>query len=474
MILWVVFLAACGTDTVEEVDTDAQEVDTIQPQSGDWTVVTSGWSNDNCNATEALTDVVSVTFSDVVTPSFMLTLYEEGDIRLGNRFKCTHTEDDVFACDDFFNDVPIEGIDATVNMGGIPTVTLNSETDAAGRGDLTIDCTGTDCGLLTGGMPFSAFPCTTTNNWTAVPETDTETETVDAPEEPLSPLAESLRTHVETVVFDMTPRNYTHTENLDKVAAYIKGQLESVSSDVSEQVFEVDGRTYRNVIARFGPESSDMVVIGAHYDVAGEFPGADDNASGIAGLIEIAKLLSEKTLTKRVEVVAYSVHEPPYFESPNMGSAVHARSLVDAGVTDVTMFSLDLIGYYCDTPGCQSYPDAGLTPIYGNKGDYILLMTKTGQEELLGFAEGVFQDSADLRVAALAAPPEMDGVDWSDHSNYWDQGWDAVMITDTGMFRNGLSTPRYHSAYDTVDTLDFENMGQVVLGSTQVVLELAQ
>jgi hypothetical protein len=169
MTLCLVHLAGCEAEVAEETDTDVEEVPALQPQSGDWNVVTSGWSNDKCNAETALTDVESVTFSDVVDSSFTITLYEAGDIRIGSSATCTHSGDGVFPCEDFFNDVPIDGLDATVNMVGIPTVTLSSETEAAGQGDLTLDCTGTDCGMLTGGMPFTGFPCTATNNWTAVP-----------------------------------------------------------------------------------------------------------------------------------------------------------------------------------------------------------------------------------------------------------------------------------------------------------------
>jgi hypothetical protein len=172
MALGAMQVAACGSDKAGEtgaVDEDSEESTSLKPQSGDWTVMTSGWNDDNCNAEEALTDIVTVTFSDIGESSFSLTLYEEGDIRVGNTTTCTHGGDNVFACDDFFHDVAIDGMDATINMVGIPTVTVNSETSTSGQGDLTLDCTGADCGFLTGGMPFTGFPCTATNNWTAVP-----------------------------------------------------------------------------------------------------------------------------------------------------------------------------------------------------------------------------------------------------------------------------------------------------------------
>jgi hypothetical protein len=171
--LCATYIIACddkeGVDT-EGDDTALHESDASLPQSGDWSVLTSGWSNDNCNAEEALTGVALVSFAAVDESSFIMTLFETGEIRIGNSVTCTHTGDDVFACEDLFHDVPIDGMDATVNMVGMPIVTLNSETSAAGQGDLTIDCTGADCSMLAGGMPFTEFPCTTTNNWTAAPE----------------------------------------------------------------------------------------------------------------------------------------------------------------------------------------------------------------------------------------------------------------------------------------------------------------
>lgn len=173
MALCTLPLLACGAEKDDDTgaaDGEDGEPAALQPESGDWDVVTSGWSDDNCNAEAAFTDVVTVTFSDVTESSFSLTLYEADLVRVGNTVSCTHGGDGVFACEDFLNDVAISGIDATVNIVGIPTVTLNSETNAAGQGDLTVDCSGPDCGMLTGGNPFTGFPCTATNNWTATPQ----------------------------------------------------------------------------------------------------------------------------------------------------------------------------------------------------------------------------------------------------------------------------------------------------------------
>ena len=165
-------LVACGADT-EETTTTTEETtvveQAIQPQSGEWTIVTTGWVDDECNAAKVLSDLTSVTFADVSETSFSLTLFEE-DVRLGDAFTCTHAGGDLFDCTDFYNElVPFPSFDATITVVGIPSVTLTSETDAAGRGEMTVDCTGEDCSTALPMTGLTSFPCETTNLWTAVP-----------------------------------------------------------------------------------------------------------------------------------------------------------------------------------------------------------------------------------------------------------------------------------------------------------------
>jgi hypothetical protein len=138
-----------------------------------------------------------------------------------------------------------------------------------------------------------------------------------------------LRQHVEALT-RISPRDRDHPENLERAAAYIRSAYSRTRARVHDQVFQVRGRTYRNVVAELGPETGPLLVVGAHYDAFGDFgpnPGADDNASGTAGLLELARLLDGRRLSSRVELVAYANEEPPWFGSPWMGSAVHARSL---------------------------------------------------------------------------------------------------------------------------------------------------
>src|SRR5262245_17167867 len=188
---------------------------------------------------------------------------------------------------------------------------------------------------------------------------------------PISVDPTKRETHVRALSQSFVPRDESHPENLDRCAAYIRGEFERANARVSEQPFTVDGKTYRNVIAHFGPETKEMVVVGAHYDAAGPLPGADDNASGVAGLRELARLLGNKQLPMRVELVAYTLEEQPYFRSEQMGSAVHANALKQEGAVVRVMFSLEMIGYFSDARDSQHFPSSAFSLFYPTEGNFI-------------------------------------------------------------------------------------------------------
>jgi hypothetical protein len=157
-----------------------------------------------------------------------------------------------------------------------------------------------------------------------------------------------LEAHVRMLSEQLAPRDDAHPKNLDLVADYIRKEFEKAKGQVSDQPYDVRGKIYRNVIARYGPETGERIVVGAHYDTAGPQPGADDNASGVAGLIELAHLLATNELPVGVELVAYTLEEPPNFRTSEMGSAVHAAALKRVGIRLRAMFSLEMIGYFSD------------------------------------------------------------------------------------------------------------------------------
>jgi Zn-dependent M28 family amino/carboxypeptidase len=279
-----------------------------------------------------------------------------------------------------------------------------------------------------------------------------------------------LEAHVRTLSETLVPRSFTYPENLDRAAAYIAEQFRGAGGMVSEQPYQVNGRTYRNVIARFGPDTRERIVVGAHYDAAGEFPAADDNASGVAGLLELARLLGSNTPPMQVELVAYSLEEPPFFRTPYMGSAVHATSLKQQGVRVRAMFSLEMIGYFTDAPSSQRFPIGLLRAFYPSEGNFITVVGKLGNGRLVRRVKRAMRGAGPLPVHSINAPRLVPGVDFSDHVNYWDAGYDALMITDTAFYRN----PNYHTALDTADTLDYRRMAMVVEGVQAAVLALAR
>jgi Zn-dependent M28 family amino/carboxypeptidase len=281
---------------------------------------------------------------------------------------------------------------------------------------------------------------------------------------------ERLRKHVTELSVTFAPRDYTHVENLDRAAAYIREQFRQAGGEITEQAFVVDSQHYRNVIARFGPESEEKIVVGAHYDVCGPYPGADDNASGIAGLIELAYLLGKQKLLTRVELVAYTLEEPPFFRTEQMGSAVHAESLHEANAKLRAMLCLEMIGYFSDEPNSQEYPLAELRLLYPNKGNFIALVGTFDDIGLLRRVKRAMAAANDLPLRSINAPRNLEGVDFSDHLNYWNRGFPALMITDTAFYRN----KRYHHPEDVLNTLDFNRMAKVVQQVYAAVIELAK
>ncbi|MBI2393772.1 MAG: M28 family peptidase [Deltaproteobacteria bacterium] len=282
-----------------------------------------------------------------------------------------------------------------------------------------------------------------------------------------------LEAHVRALAIDLHPRTHAAPAKLDAVADWIRRAL-SPHGPVEDQPFVVEGRTYRNVILRLGPGpengTDERVIVGAHYDAALSLPGADDDASGVAGLIELAPLLAKAPLGVRVDLVAWTLEEPPYFATPHMGSARHARALREAGVKVRAALSLEMIGAFSDAPGSQRFPAPGMSALYGDRGDFIAIVGRPSDRALLARVKAAMMGATDLPVRSLAAPAIVQGVDWSDHRSYWAEGWTAVMITDTSFLRNA----RYHTAADTPDTLDYRRMAKVVEGTFAAVVALAR
>jgi Zn-dependent M28 family amino/carboxypeptidase len=264
-------------------------------------------------------------------------------------------------------------------------------------------------------------------------------------------------------------RSYLNGTGLATAAAYIRTSFAESGARVTEQVYYVGTASYTNVIASFGPETGDRIIVGAHYDTVRGTPGADDNASGVAGLLELARALSSGIPQTRIDLVAYVLEELPFFRTEQMGSYVHAKSLRDANVRVRAMICLEMIGYYTDLPNSQEYPLSGMATIYGNRGDFIALVGNMGQPALVRSVKRAMLAGGDLPIVSANAPRSIPGIDYSDHLNYWAFGYPAVMLTDTAFYRN----PNYHATGDTPDTLDYQRMAKLVDQIDSAVMYLA-
>ena len=272
--------------------------------------------------------------------------------------------------------------------------------------------------------------------------------------------AEKLRQHVIVLSEEIGGRPFGRTDRLDEAADFI---FESFSPFGTPrfQEYDVRGEIYKNVILRISGNrycESHYYVVGAHYDTHGDNPGADDNASGVAGLIELARAIKENPLPCDVELVAYSLEEPPNFRTPNMGSHHHAQSLKSRGVPVTVMISLEMIGYFSDEPDSQLYPAPGMSVAYGDRGDFIGVVGDLGSRGSIRRVKQSFLKTGRIKTRAISAPSFIAGIDFSDHQNYLKFDYPAIMITDTSFYRNA----NYHQLTDTHDTLDFERMSAVV------------
>jgi Tfp pilus assembly protein PilE len=269
-----------------------------------------------------------------------------------------------------------------------------------------------------------------------------------------------IKSYLTTLTKTEKYRTHNNIDQLNKTSEFIKSVFNQYTDSVFFQEYFVNGKSYRNVICSFGTENKNRIVVGAHYDVCGNQEGADDNASGIVGLLELSRLLKGQKLNHRIDLVAYSLEEPPFFRTEFMGSYIHAKSLADIHANVYGMISLEMIGYFKDEKKSQTYPIGLLSLFYGNKGNYITLVKKFGSGKFAHKFCKNFIASKTVIAKKFTGPPSLQGIDFSDHLNYWKFGFSALMITDTSFYRN----KNYHQHSDTIETLDLNRMAKVIDG----------
>jgi Zn-dependent M28 family amino/carboxypeptidase len=269
--------------------------------------------------------------------------------------------------------------------------------------------------------------------------------------------------HVVSVLAqDIGVRSFRDHGRMGRAADYITGEFESFGYAVVRQPFLFRGATYYNLAAELtGTESPEnILVVGAHYDTVRTTPGADDNASGVAGLLELARTLSGTRPVKTVRFVAFALEEPPAYRTRNMGSYHCARASHEKKEHITGMICLEMIGFFCDQPGCQRYPVPFMNLWFPKAGDFISLVGNMRSKSFTRMVAEEFRKAVDLPAVVLNAPAIVIGIDFSDHWSFGKFGYPALMVTDTAFYRN----PHYHAPSDLPHSLDYERMAKVTAG----------
>jgi Zn-dependent M28 family amino/carboxypeptidase len=283
-------------------------------------------------------------------------------------------------------------------------------------------------------------------------------------------LRERLHRHVSRLAGEIGERNVWRPAALEAAATHVEATLQELGDRAVAEPFTAAGHLVRNVWAeRAGAgRAEEIVLVGAHYDSVVGSPGANDNASGVAAVLEIARLLAGHDHPRTLRFVAFVNEEPPFSFSPDMGSFHHARRARERGEKIVAMLSVETIGYYSEARGSQSYPfPLGL--VYPDTADFVGFVGDTRSRQLVRRAIGSFRRHTRFPSQGAAVPGAIPGVGWSDHWSFWQAGYPGLMVTDTALFRY----PAYHTAEDTPEKVDYERMARVTAGLARVVEELA-
>lgn len=284
-------------------------------------------------------------------------------------------------------------------------------------------------------------------------------------------LSKALEADVTHLAVGIGERNLTNAPGkLDEAALWLERELAAAGYTVAAQPYEVNGQQVRNLVAELpGTHSpSQLVIVGAHYDSAEGTPGADDNGSGVAVCLALARRLTRAPQPRTVRFLFFTNEEPPYFRKASMGSEVAAKASKARGEDVRAMLSLETMGYFTDAPHSQHYPWP-FSSFYPTTGHFIGFVADTDSKALANEVVGAFREHATVASEGSAAPAFIEGVDWSDHGPYWRAGYRALMVTDTAPFRN----PNYHEPTDLPPTLDFARLARVTVGLDAVVRSLA-
>ncbi len=285
-------------------------------------------------------------------------------------------------------------------------------------------------------------------------------------------LAQRLHRHVTSIASE--PHNVLHHDALEKSAAYIEAELSGLGYQPVAQVYDIGGKSVRNIAVELVPNGANAdtpsIVVGAHYDSYGNAPGANDNGSGSAAVLELARLLKGfAPKDKRLRLVLFVNEEPPYDRTPDMGSYRYAKSLKEAGENVAGMISLETIGAFSDKPGTQKYPFP-FDLIFSDVANFVALVALPGGRQFLHEFVYSFRQHAQIPTIGGTAPDLVDGIGWSDHWAFHMFGYPAIMVTDTALFRY----PEYHTPADTPEKVNYEKLAHITLGIEQSLRDMLQ
>ena len=285
-----------------------------------------------------------------------------------------------------------------------------------------------------------------------------------------SDLRRSLERHVNTLAGDIGERNLYRYPALLRAADYIEAEFAAMGYQPRSQTYQLRDKAVRNIEAEIQGTQLDagIVVVGAHYDSVTGSPGANDNATGVGAVLELARVLRDRSPPRTVRFVAFVNEEPPWFYSDAMGSVHYAERAASRNENIVAMLSLETIGYYSDSPGSQRFP-VPLGLFYSDTGNFIGFVGNLRSRDLVRRAVKRFRASTQFPSEGLAAPGWLAGVGWSDHWSFWRAGYPAIMVTDTALFRYA----QYHTYADRPDVVDYERYARVTNGLIPVVEDLA-
>jgi Zn-dependent M28 family amino/carboxypeptidase len=282
-------------------------------------------------------------------------------------------------------------------------------------------------------------------------------------------LREELRADVQTLAGQIGERNIWRHTQLNMAADFIEGSFSRAGPHPHRESYQLHGQTCHNIEIEIPGTRPDVVLIGAHYDSVFGSPGANDNGSGVAALLALARRCVGKPVQHTLRFVAFVNEEPPHFLSEQMGSFVYAGRCRARGDRISAMISLETIGYFSDAPRSQTYPAPGLGIFYPTVGNFIGFVSNFHSRALLRRAIALFRKHARIPSEGAALPAFIPGVGWSDQWSFWQHGYRGIMVTDTAPFRY----PHYHAATDTPGKLDYNRFALVVSGMEKVIAELA-